>query len=312
MSGNQIFSDSFIAFGAQCDVVFPDINANQARDLLQNIKKNVALIELTISRSEELSEIRKINRTDKGEWISTSGDFWEILDLSNDFFNMSNGAFDVTMAPLNQFWESAKAPSADKLEKVRQKCGFDHVELDPDNKRMKFLNRGMEFDFSPLEKAYTLDVLKEDLTHENGLNGIISMDEEAVLALGKHPGGDDWPVGIRNLEDPNDFLHVFELSNQCVVSAGTVYLNFETGEVRKRTIVSPESGLLVEGRKTISVKSNSALMASFIAHVWLILPGNDKSIIADQLDEIEIFETEYLENDIKTKHTIIEGGSDYE
>ena len=143
-----------------------------------------------------------------------------------------------------------------------------------------------------------------------GLNGIISFEEEAVLALGKHPGGDDWPVGIRNLKQPEEFNHVFELSNQSMMTSGTAYLNFDTGEMNDRLIISPESGYPIEGRKTVSVKAGSALMAAFISHIWLILPEQDKSIIADQLENIEIFETEYISNDVKTKHTIIEGGND--
>ncbi|WP_340114188.1 FAD:protein FMN transferase [Maribellus mangrovi] len=312
MSGKQIFSDSFIAFGAQCDVVFPDIDAEHAKDLLQNIKKSVSQIELAISRSEEVAEIWQINQASENEWLTLSEDFTDMLNFSMDFFDMSNGALDVTMAPLIQLWESNEDPTELELEETQKKCGLDNVKFEPELKRMMFLKPGMEFDFTVLEKAYALDVLKEELIQEETLSGIVSMEEEAVLALGKHPEGDDWPMGIRNLENPNEFLHVFELNNQCIVSAGTVYLNFETGKIQDRKVVSPELGYCVEGRKTVSVKANSALMAAFIAHIWLILPENDKAIIADQLEQVEIFEAEYLDDDIKTKQTIIEGGSGYE
>ncbi|WP_167617959.1 FAD:protein FMN transferase [Maribellus sediminis] len=310
MSGLQIFSDSFIAFGAQCDVVFPGTDADLAKELLQDIKKNVSQIELAISRSEEVAEIWQVNRAGKGEWVEVTDDLLELLHFSKNFYEMSNGALDVTIAPLMRLWEDGKEPSEKEIEEAKSRCGLDHVDIDEEQKRLMFLADGMELDFGVLEKAYILDILKQELTQIEGLSGIISFEEEVVLALGRHPGGDEWPVGIRNLEQPDEFNHVFELSNQSMVTAGTAFLNFETGELKERLIISPESGYPVEGRKTVSVKANSALMAAFIAHIWLILPENDKAIIADQLENIEIFETEYISNDVKTKHTIIEGGND--
>jgi FAD:protein FMN transferase len=54
----------------------------------------------------------------------------------------------------------------------------------------------------------------------------------------------------------------------------------------------------------VSVKAESASLAAFMANVWLILPENDKSLLADQILNIEIFEAEYLADDIRTKLTL--------
>jgi thiamine biosynthesis lipoprotein len=70
-------------------------------------------------------------------------------------------------------------------------------------------------------------------------------------------------------------------------------------------VLSPETGKPVGQKKIVSVKAESALLAAFVANSWLILPDNDKEIIADQLHNVEIFEAEYLSNDLATKHTII-------
>jgi thiamine biosynthesis lipoprotein len=76
--------------------------------------------------------------------------------------------------------------------------------------------------------------------------------------------------------------------------------------MKTRKIISPATGLPVEGKRTVSVKADSATMAAFIANIWLILPENDKAIISNQLSNIEILEVEYSEDDVKTTTTIIE------
>lgn len=311
MSERKIISDSIVAFNHQCDVVFPNVEADRAKQLLQKIKNEVSRIELSISRTLDVSEILQLNNSAKNEWLTVSDELWEILRVSFDFYTMSNGALDVTCAPLFDAWKEADALSEEKISEAKSKSGFDKVEIDSENKRFRFLTDGMQFDFGALQKAYVLDILGSLLKEENISDAIVSFEEESVLALGVHPNGKAWPMGIRNLEHPNEFVHVFSFSDQVVVTTGTEYIDMETGMVKSRNIISPETGEKLQKKMTVSVRANSALMAAFVSYIWLILPENDKSIIADQLKDVEIFECEYLDDDIRTKLTLIgEEGND--
>ena len=306
MSEPKIFSDSFVAFNVQCDVVLPGMDADQAKQILQKIKNETSRIELAVSRSEAVSEIGQVNALPKNEWIEVSDEFWEILTISSEFYTMSNGAFDVTYAPLFDGWKSEATLTADQITKLKAACGFDKLEIDAENQRFRFLADDMQLDFGALEKAYALEILKDLFRQEGISNAIISMAEESVLAQGHHPQGEAWPMGVRNLNQPHEFVHVFSAIDQVVCTTGTEYIDMETGERKPRKLLSPETGEIVKGRKAVSVKATSALMATFISYVWLILPESDKSIIADQLKGIEIMECEYLADDVKTKHTLIE------
>lgn len=307
MSGPKIFSDSFVAFNQQCDVVLPDIDADRAKQILQKIKNETSRIELAASKFEAVSEIGQINTLPKNEWISVSEEFWKLLSISAEFYEMSNGAFDVSYGPLFDAWESDPELSIDKIQELKAACGFDKIEMNTENQCFRFLAEDMQLDFSALQKAYVLEMLVQLFEHEGISNAIVSVEEECVLARGLHPQGEAWPVGVRNLDAPREFVHVFSLNNETVCTAGTEYLDLKTGEVKFRKLLSPESGQIVEGRKTVSVKAQSALLATFISYIWLILPESDKELVAGQLNEVEILECEYLDDDVKTKHTLIGG-----
>ena len=149
--------------------------------------------------------------------------------------------------------------------------------------------------------------MKPLLKDEEVENAIVNFEEKAVLALGHHPAGEAWPIGIRNMKDPHEFLQFFEMKDCACIGDGTIFLCEDAEGIQQRVIVSPETGEPLEGEKTTSVKTGAATMGSFLARVWLILPENDKTILAEQLREIEIFEAEYLEDDIQTKLTILNG-----
>ncbi|WP_372648449.1 FAD:protein FMN transferase [Draconibacterium sp.] len=306
MTEPTIFSDTFLAFGSHCDVVLPNLEADTAKNIFQQIKAELEQLESTISRFSLLSDIHELNQTEKDVWIELSGELWEILTIANDFYQMSQGAFDVTLFPVQSLWVEKKTVENNELEEAQEKCGFDKIELDHDNKRLRFKENGVELDFGAIEKGFALDLVKPLLIDLGVKDAIISFEEDVVLALGNHPAGTDWPLGIRNLQQPNEFVHVFEVSGQSVYTTGTVYIRDDGEGMKTRKIISPATGIPVDGKRTVSVKADSATMGAFIANIWLILPENDKAIISDQLNDVEILEVEYTDDDVKTKVTIIE------
>jgi thiamine biosynthesis lipoprotein len=305
MSEPIIFSDTFLAMGAPCDVVLPNVDANFAKEVFQRVKTEVEQLESTISRYAMLSSIWELNNTPKNEWVSVSNELWELLMICSDFYEMSNGAFDITVAPLIALWKENEAPSEEEIENARKKCGFDKIELDVENQKFRFTEDGMELDFGAVEKGYALDIIKPILIDLGVKSAIVSFQEDVVLALGNHPNGEYWPLGVRNQRNPEEFNHVFSTSNQMITTTGTVFIRDDGEGIKRREIVSPASGLLIQGDKTVSVKSDSATIGEFIANVWLILPENDKEILAENFKNMEILEVEYLEDDIRTKLSIL-------
>ena len=305
MNDIPIFSDSFFAMDTRCDVILTNLEENSAKQILQTIKDEMDLLENQLSRFNPDSLVSKLNWAKRGEWQAVSNELWDILTICYDFYQMSNGAFDVTITALLNLWKSNESPSDKELEAALEKSGFDKVEFDFENQKIRLLEDGIEFDFEFIQKGIILDTIKPILEEKGVENGIVSFGENTVLALGKHPNGEDWPLGIRNTIHPHKFVHLFSCSNQSVTTLG-VLLNVDEGSAQKRNIiVSPATGELVAENKTVSVKTDSATIGEFIALAWLILPENDKLILSEKFKNIEILEVEYLDNDVKTKLTIL-------
>jgi thiamine biosynthesis lipoprotein len=304
MSDSQIFSDSFFALKSTCDVVLSDVTQEFAEEIFQEVKAEMDQLESIINPLAD-SPISVLNEAKKGEWLSVSDELWDILTIAYDFYQMSNGAFDVTVTPLVELWKYSESPSEKEIEEAKSRSGFDKVEFDFEKQKIQFKEDGIEFNLGALAKGIALDTIKPILLEKGINNAIISFGERSVLALGKHPNGDDWPIGIRNTIRPHEFVHAFLSSNQSVTTSGAL-LNVDEGSAKKKNhIISPATGLLVEENKTVSVKSDSATMGDFISTTWLILPENDKLILSEKLKNIEILEVDYLEDDLKTKLTIL-------
>ncbi|MCG6190611.1 FAD:protein FMN transferase [Maribellus maritimus] len=310
MTDNQIFNDTFFAMGTRCDIVFTDLENEFAEQMFQLVKKEVVYLEKILSRFIPTSAVAEINNADKNKWLTVPEDLWNAIALCFDFYQMSNGAFDITAGPIINLWkkksgESAKV-SKKEIIKALEKSGFHRVDLDFEKKRLRYTADNMELDFGAIGKGIAIDRIKPLLERSGVKNGIVSFGESSILALGKHPNGGSWPLGIRNSFQPNEYVHVFSANNECVTTSGIV-VNNDDGQIKWRNhIISPVYGYPVEENKLVSVKSQSASLGEFISTTWLILPEEDKNILAEQLKDIEILEAEYTEEkEFKTKLTVI-------
>lgn len=305
MNKEQIFSDSFFAMGTRCDLVLAGVEQLNAEKVFQLVKKEVEELEFILSRFLPDSSISKLNGSKKNLWIDVPDDLWDILTICYDFYQMSNGAFDITVAPLINLWKSLESPTEKEIQEAQKSCGFDKVEFDFENHKIKFSTNNIQFDLGAIGKGIALDTLKPILSDRGIKSGIVSFGESSILAIGSHPNGKNWPIGIRNNYRIHEFVHVFSASNETVTTSGSI-LSSDEGVVEPRNyIISPESGLPVDENRTVSVKTESATMGAFLSTTWMILPENDQMILSEKFKDIEILEVEYSETDYKTKLTIL-------
>jgi thiamine biosynthesis lipoprotein len=302
----SIFYDSFFAMGTRFDVVFTTIETKLAEHTFRLVRDATKEIESQTNRYIPSSPLSKINRTKKEIWISVPDSLWDILTTCFDFYQMSNGAFDITATALIDLWKNGKKPVLQKINDAKKRSGFDKIKFDFENKKLKFLEEDIEFDLSGIRKGVVLDTIKPILITEGIKNGIVSFGESSILALGNHPNGEKWSLGIRNSSNAKEFVHLFWAGDKTIITSSTI-TNTDSGEIVKRNhIVSPDTGLPVEGKRTVSVKSASATMGEFISTTWLILQKNDKNSFMEKLKNMEILDVTYNEeNQHKMKLSLL-------
>lgn len=306
MSETTVYSDSFIAMGTRCDIVFTAVEPEFGEQMFQLVKNEISQLENRLSRFIPTSPIAGLNKTTRNNWLPVPEDIWNVLTICYDFYQMSNGAFDITVAPLVKLWKESESPLHEELENASKISGFDKVEFDFENQKLRFLEDGIEFDLGAIGKGVALDTIKPILQNQGIKNGIISFGESSILALGTHPNGEEWPLGIRNVANTEEFVHVFSTSNQTITTSGSIVIDDDGTSIKRKHIISPASGMPVENKKVISIKSDSATLGEFLSTTFLILPENDKKILLDKFKKVEILEVEYLEgSDFTTKLTIL-------
>lgn len=264
-SSNISSSDPIRATGFHFDtVVTITIYDSQDESLLDACMDLCDEYEALFSRTLETSEIYKLNHGT----LEKDGDFYLLSDSTADlikkgleYCRLSDGAFDITIAPVSSLWdfssETPHVPSEHAIEEALSLVGWENVELD--GNRIRFLKEGMEIDLGGIAKGYIADRLKEYLLQNGVKHAIIDLGGN-VLCIGSRPDGTFFKIGIqRPFAERNDTLAAVSLSDKSVVSSGTYERNFEENGIFYHHILNPKTGYPYDNELTsVTIFSDSS------------------------------------------------------
>ncbi len=182
-----------------------------------------------------------------GEWVQVSPEMYHLLEVSQKYSRLTEGAWDITAAPLVKLWgigtDSARVPDREEIEAARSRTGWRKLELDGQG-GARLLEAGMELDLGGIVKGLALDEVRKIYAAHGIKNGLINLGSSSICALGKNKEGKDWRIGLRHPrgETAKDYLAVASLSDAALSTSGDYERFFEEGGVRYHHILDTRRG----------------------------------------------------------------------
>jgi len=109
------------------------------------------------SFSEPYSQTSLVNKKAFGQWVKVDDEFLRLLLLSLDYYKLSDGAFDITFAPLWPLWKEAastrKMPAKEEILKALSNIGSSYVQVDQANKMVRF-SRPVQINMGGVLRGY--------------------------------------------------------------------------------------------------------------------------------------------------------------
>lgn len=227
------------------------------------------------------SEISRINKLEAGVEFQVSEQMKNVLEVSEDLFKKSDGAFDPTVAPIVNRWgfgpvKKQGRPTDSQISTIMQSIGMNKYNL-LNNKLVKQISE-LEIDLSAIAKGHGVDTII-DLLKSHGYKNILVEIGGEVRALGKK-NQTTWAIGI---EKPTALLgggiqKIVPLINKSIATSGS-YRNYQKygDEVFSHTI-DPKSGYPVKHKLiSVSVIASKCLIADGWATALMVL-GPEKGL----------------------------------
>jgi len=200
-------------------------------DLQPEIEKALMAVDQEFSMFNEESTVSHLNR---GEDYPQSEMFKELYHLAQDVNKDTEGAFDITVAPLVNAWG----------------FGFKHEQLPTEAQVDSLLQIRDQLDFSAIAKGFGCDQVARMLDAKGVTDYMVEIGGEVVVK-GQSPNATPWRIGV--MKPVDDSLHidgelqeVLSITDKAMATSGN-YRNFYYKDGKKYAhTIDPRTGYPVQ------------------------------------------------------------------
>jgi thiamine biosynthesis lipoprotein len=167
--------------------------------------EEIARLEAQLSYYQPTSELSGVNARAAREPVPVSATLFHLLLRVRELSAQSEGAFDITVAPLLRCWGfvggSGQMPEPEQIEAARQLTGMQHLLLDESNYTVAFDRPGVELDLGAIGKGYAVDQAVERLRESGVRSALLHGGSSSIYALGAPPDAEEMepiPIALRD------------------------------------------------------------------------------------------------------------------
>ena len=178
----------------------------------------------------EQSTVAAINR---GEQPQLSAMYQEVYQLAQQVSADTDGAFDITVAPLVNAWG----------------FGFKTEQMPTPEQVDSLLQIRSQLDYSAIAKGYGCDVAARVLSQHGVSDYMVEIGGE-VVTCGHNPKGEPWRVGVskptENEDEAAELQAVLTVSNAAMATSGNYRRFYYKGGRKYAHTIDPRTGYPVQ------------------------------------------------------------------
>ena len=287
-SSAQLYAttEDFFAMDTYMSVdVSSEKSESAAEDMAAKIEQRVNQLDAALSRTQQAGDLYKLNHAN-GQPTEVSDDTYTALEQALKYAELTNGAFDPTMAPLTDLWgigtDNAHVPAQSEIDEALTHVGYRNIKLLGSN-QVQLLN-GAQVDLGGIGKGYAGDIvhaMAESDTSDGWhilarLSGNIEMYGGKTADIGTDAA--NWNIGIADPDDNTDSIAAVALTDGSVVTSGDYERFFEQDGKRYHHIFDPATGYPADsGLRGVTVIDPCSTKADALTTALFVM-GLDKGM----------------------------------
>ncbi|ASB49641.1 FAD:protein FMN transferase [Alkalitalea saponilacus] len=280
VNGGRIFGTSYrIVYESSED------HHNEIHSLLDSFNRSLSTYDST-------SIISRINRCEEG--VVPDPFFKKVFRTAQMVTAQTNGAFDMTVAPLVNAWGFGFQKMADVtpelVDSLLQFVGMHHIDI-INGKVVKKIP-GVMLDGGAIAKGYGVDVVASHLASLGVKNYMVEIGGE-VATRGHNPQGNFWRIGIdRPIDDPLVLERktelIVHLSGESLATSGN-YRNFYIRDGKKYAhTIDPRTGYPVSHNLlSATIIAPNCMLADAYATACMVIGLEESIELIERLTDVE-------------------------
>jgi thiamine biosynthesis lipoprotein len=264
--------------------------------LKEKIEKRLVEINAAMSTYQKDSEISRFNEFNQtGRKFKISADFYRVMEIAQDIYRLSDGAWDATVNPLVDLWgfgrggAKNKIPPENEISALLSNIGFENIEIQEPRYLIK-KRAAVTLDLSSIAKGYGVDQVADTLRKEGFQNYLVEIGGE-VFASGYTKDGKLWRIGINRPQTDAAFDEVYKvvsLRNRAFATSGDYRNFFVVDGTRYAHIIDPRTGYPISNDVvSVTIIADTCIFADGLATAIMVM-GPEKGLdLINRLEAVE-------------------------
>jgi thiamine biosynthesis lipoprotein len=243
------------------------------------------------------SELSRFNRAPAGESVEVSPHLLEVVRLAKQVSEQSNGAFDVTVAPLVDAWgfgpdrdqSERTEPTPERIAEAEAMVGDTKLDLDAAAGTLRKQVPGLRVDLSAIAPGHACDRVAALIEAAGHHDYMIEIGGELRLR-GHSPDGEGWALAIErptgDVAGVRAVQTIVQLTDVAVATSGDYRNYWSSGETRYSHTIDPRTGRpIAHALASVTVLyPDSAALADAWATALNVLGPDEGLALANRLE----------------------------
>jgi len=269
---------------------FYTINYQSDKDYHEEIKAALQDVDDALSMFNEQSIISHINRGDDGK---ANDMFMEVFNKAMEVSKETDGAFDITVAPLVNAWgfgfKNGEMPTRQQVDSIRQFIGWKKVTAE--GKTIKKTDRRVMLDCSAIAKGYGVDVVARLLKDKGITNFMVEIGGE-IITKGISPKRVPWKIGVikpteDSLQTSGEYQTILNVTDKAMATSGNYRNFYYKGGKRYAHTIDPKTGYPVQHNiLSATVLAKDCATADAYATSFMVMGLEGAKVILERHPEL--------------------------
>lgn len=267
--------------GTNWSVKVADCSAAHCTNLQAVIEERLTSLNNNLSHFRQDAEVARFNRWNDTGWMPISQDTATVVAYAQQVSELSDGAFDITLAPAIDAWgfgteATFDTPASTTLRNARLHSGYQKLRLRSDSRALRKLDPLVRINLSAIAKGYAVDQLAY-LLETRGLNRYLIEIGGEIRTAGTRSDGQPWRIGIQPPEGDMQIEYVVTPGDAAIATSGDYRNYYLTDDRRISHTIDPATARPVVNRiASVSVIAPDAMQADALATAFMVM-GRDKA-----------------------------------
>ena len=266
-----------------------DLSHGRVHTAIDKAFKRMEQIEALTSIYIDSNDVSRIIQNAGLKFTHVSSEVSQLLKSSIEVSENTMGAFDITVGVIKRLWQfdsdTPLIPDEALLRLNLHNVNYKEIYIDGN---MAYLGMGgMVIDLGGIAKGYIIDQGIAVLLEEGVKAGIVEAGGDLGI-FGSHPHRAKWRIGIRHpRKSQEESIVVLETDACSIATSGDYERCFFHNGIRYHHILDPRSGLPAKDCVSVTVVTESALLADAYATAVFVL-GHEKGLeLIERMPSIE-------------------------